>query len=518
MKKTLIFLCLATWAMHGCNPSEESTSPNIIYVLADDMGIGDVAAFNADSKIPTPNLDRLAASGMRFTDAHTSSAVCTPTRYGILTGRYNWRSTLKQGVLSGKSKALIPSDRTTVASLLKNQGYQTAFIGKWHLGWDWALKDPNDLGALAWNERDSENIDFTQPITNGPNDLGFTYSYGHPASLDIPPYVYMENDRVTQVPTKFTKSETKYGWWRDGPTSDDFIHEQVTPHFFEKSIQYIQESAAREAPFFLYLALPSPHTPILPTREWMGKSGVSEYADFVMQVDHHMGELMAALEATGQSSNTLVLFTADNGCSPAAGIPEMQEQGHYPSHLYRGHKADIYEGGHRVPFIASWPDKIAANSVTDQLVVTTDLLSTVASITGYELADHEGEDSFSMIPAFLGGTMTRPAAVHHSINGSFALRQGDWKLIMAPGSAGWSFPRPGRDQAALDSLPPLQLYNLAADPGETQNLQAENPEKVNELRSLLVDCIKNGRSTPGEPQTNDPIEGEWKQVEWMSEL
>ena len=293
-KTAFLLVALLGFILSQCRLTEtKNTSPNIIYILADDMGIGDVSALNPDSKILTPHLDAMAARGMRFTDAHTSSAVCTPTRYGILTGRYNWRTRLKRGVLSGKSKALIPTSRSTVASLLKKQGYQTAFIGKWHLGWDWALEDPTELGALAWNERDTENIDFTQPVTNGPSDLGFDYTYGHPASLDIPPYVYLENDRVTQVPTKFTKSETKYGWWRDGPTADDFIHEEVTPHFFEKAAAYVKESATKGKPFFLYLALPSPHTPILPTEEWAGKSKLNPYADFVMQIDEHIGELLA---------------------------------------------------------------------------------------------------------------------------------------------------------------------------------------------------------------------------------
>ncbi len=516
---TLILISFTYPLLQSCQQADqEASTPNIIYILADDLGIGDLSTYNPNGKIPTPNLDRLASEGMRFTDAHTSSAVCTPTRYGILTGRYNWRSRLKQGVLTGKSKALIPKDRTTVASLLKSRGYQTGFVGKWHLGWNWGLKDSVEFGGTGWNAPDFENLDFTKPITHTPNDLGFDYAYGHSGSLDMAPYVYVENGRPTSIPTSSTVSKTQYGWWREGPTSDDFIHEEVTPHFFDKATQFMRRAADSEEPFFLYLALPSPHTPILPPEEWIGKSGLSLYADFMMQIDDHVGQLLSALEETGQANNTLVIFTSDNGCSPAAGIKEMKEQDHFPSLVYRGHKADIFEGGHRVPFIVRWPARMGRGAINDQLICTTDLMATVAEINGYSLADNEGEDSYSMLPAFLGQSSKRPAAVHHSINGSFAIRKDDWKLIMAPGSAGWSFPRPNRDSVELAGLPPIQLYNLADDPGETQNLQAANTEKVEDLKLLLAQYITEGRSTPGTPQSNDPIEGEWRQVGWMSEL
>ena len=349
------------------------------------MGIGDVSVYNKDSKIPTPHLDQLASGGMMFTDAHTSSSVCTPTRYGILTGRYNWRSPLQPSVLGGKSTALIPSEQTTVASLLQKQGYHTAFIGKWHLGWDWAIPDTAEFTDRSRPQL-FESIDYSKPITNGPNDNGFDYAYGFIASLDMAPYVYVENGTATMAPDTVTESKTAFGWWRKGPTSADFVHEQVTPNLFERSIRHIEEQAKTDNPFFLYLPLPSPHTPILPTPEWQGKSGLNPYAVFVMMVDDYMGQLMETLKTAGIQENTLILFTSDNGCSPAADIEGMEAKGHFPGLIYRGHKADIFEAGHRVPFIVSWPAVVPKGQTNNQLICTTDLLATAAEITGYNLA------------------------------------------------------------------------------------------------------------------------------------
>jgi len=500
----------------SCSNTNKSKLPNMVYVLADDLGYGDISSFNENSKILTPNIDKLASEGMRFTDAHTSSSVCTPTRYGILTGRYNWRSKLKSGVLTGKSKALIPNTRTTVASMLKKHGYNTAFIGKWHLGWDWALKDSMSMSGEGWDAKDFDNIDFSKPVKNTPNDLGFDYSYGHSGSLDMAPYVYVENGMATQVPETTTINTGKYSWWREGPTSSDFIHDEVTPNFFRKAVSYISKQAITESPFFLYLALPSPHTPILPTEKWQSKSGLNPYGDFVMMVDDFTGKLDNAIKKSGIEENTIIIFTSDNGCSPAAKIDELTSKDHYPSYIYRGHKADIYEGGHRVPYIIRWPNKIKKGTISKDLICTTDLLATCADIIGYSLKDNEGEDSFSMLP-FLEekelNKQSRLDAVHHSINGSFAIRKGDWKLIMCPGSGGWSFPRPN-DKAALEGLPETQLYNLASDPAESNNLVESNPSKAKELKQLLIKYIEEGRSTPGTIQKNDSIDFQWKQIDF----
>nr|WP_319267335.1 arylsulfatase [uncultured Draconibacterium sp.] len=519
MKNLFLPLCLLTALFLTACSTKNSVQqkPNIIYILADDLGYGDISAFNEQGKIKTPNIDKLATDGMRFTDAHTSSAVCTPTRYGILTGRYNWRSTLKSGVLTGKSKALIPSSRKTVAKMLQENNYTTAFIGKWHLGWDWAIKAGEENRGEGWSPEDFDNIDFSKLVNNGPQELGFDYSYGHSGSLDMAPYVYVENGMPTQIPDSSTVNTGKYSWWREGPTSADFIHEDVTPHFFRKSFQYIKDMSEQEKPFFLYLALPSPHTPILPTEEWQGKSGLNPYGDFVMMIDDYVGQMQEIIKEAGIEENTIVIFTSDNGCAPSAKIDELAEKGHYPSYIYRGHKADIFEGGHRVPFIAKWPGKIAPGSTSDQTICTTDLMATCAELVGYQLADNEGEDSYSTIPLLHGTNQPiREATVHHSINGSFAIRKGSWKLNLCPGSGGWSYPRP-ENKEVIDTLPKYQLYNLKTDPGETNNLFTTNQEKAKELKTLLEKYIVEGRSTPGVPQQNDNIDFEWKQTDFINE-
>lgn len=520
MKKYFLVIALAVSLSSCLDKKEVQTKPNIIYVLTDDLGYGDIAVFNENSKIQTPNIDKIASEGIRFTDAHTSSAVCTPTRYGILTGRYNWRSTLKSGVLTGKSESLIPTNRTTVASLLKQHNYSTAFIGKWHLGWDWARKHPEkEEEGEGWDSKDFNNIDFSKSVKNGPKELGFDYSYGHSGSLDMAPYVYVENGMPTKVPDTFTVNKDKYGWWREGPTSSDFIHEDVTPNFFRRSFKYIKERSKEENPFFLYLALPSPHTPILPTEEWQGKSDLNPYGDFVMMIDAYMGQLEKVIKEAGIENNTIVIFTSDNGCSPAADINEMKQKGHHPMGVYRGHKADIFEGGHRVPFIVKWPNNINKGKVSGETICTTDLMATCADIVGYSLLDNEGEDSYSLMSLFKQENMGKPlreATVHHSLNGSFAIRKGGWKLIMCPDSGGWSFPIPSNKEA-IDSLPKMQLYNLKNDPSETTNLFTKNIEKVAELKSILIRYIVDGRSTQGVPQKNDSIDFEWKQIEFINQ-
>ncbi|MFT5129229.1 MAG: arylsulfatase A, partial [Rhodothermales bacterium] len=351
LTRVSLFFALAL-VLHAANP-------NIIYILADDQGYGDVGAFNPESKIATPNLDRLAGDGMRFTDAHSSSSVCTPTRYSVLTGRYHWRTRLQSGVLGGFSKHLIAPERMTVASLLRENGYATACIGKWHLGMDWPLK----AGGFAnTGNADGDTIDFAGRIVNGPIANGFDYFFGISASLDMPPYLYIENDRATAIPNE------QMSRGRKGPKHSDFTLEGVLPDVTAKTVEVIGQRAKKDKPFFIYMPLNAPHTPIVPVAEFAGKSGINRYADFVMQIDHSVGQVMAALDAHKIAENTLIIFTTDNGCSPAARIPELQAKGHEPSYIYRGHKADIFEGGHRVPFIARWPAKVAAGSSSDALV------------------------------------------------------------------------------------------------------------------------------------------------------
>ena len=440
MKKTFFYILITHLCFISCNQKYDLKKPNIIYVLADDLGYGDIKVFNTNGKINTPYIDQLASEGMIFTDAHSSSSVCTPTRYGILTGRYNWRSKLKKSVLNGTSKALISKKRTTIASLLKNNGYSTGFIGKWHLGWNWSLID-----STYYEDRvNLEKIDFTKNITHGPNDLGFDYSYGHSGSLDMPPYVYVENEKITGKINRVIEDKGEYSWFRKGPTADDFIHDQVTPHFFNKAHEFIKEKFEENKPFFLYLPLPSPHTPILPTKDWKGKSGLNEYADFVMQIDHHMGELNNLLKELNISENTMIIFTSDNGCSPEANFKLLAEKDHYPSGPYRGFKAGIFEGAHRVPFIIKWPKKIIPGSVSEKTICTTDFMGTLADILNVKLDDDEGVDSFSMLPLFSKESELnygREFTIHHSINGSFAIRKDDFKFIFTNDSGGWGYPR-----------------------------------------------------------------------------
>jgi arylsulfatase A len=493
---TGFFLLLAARPSGAARP----TPPNIVYIYCDDLGYGDVKCLNPQGKIPTPHMDRLAAGGMIFTDAHSSSAVCTPSRYSVLTGRYNWRSGMKRGVLNGFSPRLIETNRITVAAFLKAQGYATACLGKWHLGMNWPQNDGSAPGSSA-NPR---KIDYTQPIPGGPISVGFDYYFGISASLDMAPFVFIENDRVTEIPT------VEKEWVRKGPAAVSFEAEDVLPALTRKAVEYItaQSAAAKQGkPFFLYLPLASPHTPILPTKEWQGKSGLNPYGDFVMQTDATVGAVLDALSAQSISENTLVIFTGDNGCSPEAKYPELLAKGHNPSHVFRGHKADIFEGGHRVPFMVRWPAQVKAGTTSDQLVCLSDLFATCADILGKKLPDSVAEDSVSILPALQGRAKQplREAVVHHSINGAFSIRQGQWKLELCPDSGGWSDPKPNSPEA--QTLASVQLYNLAQDIGETNNVQAGHPKVVARLTKLLEKYVAAGRSTPGKRQPNTgPVE------------
>jgi arylsulfatase A-like enzyme len=451
--------------------------PNIVFILADDLGWGDLRCYNPESRIPTPNADRLAREGMRFTDMHSPSAVCTPTRYGILTGRYCWRTHLKSGVLWGYSPNLIESGRMTVASMLKSRGYFTAGVGKWHLG----------LG-------DREKADYSRPLHPCPIDHGFDYYYGIPASLDMEPYLYFENDRAVEQPTSHTEgSDTPRGvFWRPGPIAPRFQMEEVLPNLTAKAESVIRERGKKpDAPFFLYFPLSGPHTPWVPTRQFRGRSKAGDYGDFVSQVDDTVGRIMRALDDAKLSSNTLLIFTSDNG---AHWTPEDRAKfPHRANAGWRGMKADIWDAGHRIPFLARWPEKVRAGSVSSQLGCLTDLLATAANITGTKLPDNAGEDSFSLSATLTGEGQkpARNAVVHHSADGMFAIREGDWKLALGLGSGGFSEPRRVSDGTGRAEG---QLYNLAKDPSEAENIYARHPEVVARLSALLELYRKQGRS------------------------
>ena len=475
----------STPTLHPPNPG--SVKPNIIYILADDLGYGDVHCLNPQrGKIPTPNLDKLAAQGMVFTDAHGSSSVCTPSRYSILTGRYNWRSHLQKGVLGPCGSPLIGPKRPTVAGFLKQQGYATACIGKWHLGWNWPKK--------------GNAMDFTQPIKGGPTAVGFDYYFG----VDVPnypPYCFIENDHTIGIPSEPLPKELlvkeKHLASQPGLALPGWKLEAILPTITDHACGYITQEAKTGQPFFLYFPLTSPHTPLAVTPEWEGKSGLNLYADFVMETDAMVGRVLEALEKSGVANNTLVIFSSDNGCAPYIGVADLEKKGHYPSAQFRGYKSDAWDGGHRIPFIVRWPGIIKPGTSCGQTVCQMDLMATCADVLGATLPDNAAVDSVSLLSAFKGAEgPVRETLVHHSINGNFAIREGKWKLVLCPGSGGWS-------KGAPTPKGPVQLYDMTDDEGEKKNLQAEHPEIVKHLTDKLKQIVADGRSTPGPKQSND---------------
>ena len=472
--------------------------PNIIFILADDMGYGDLACQNPASKIPTPNLDRLAAQGVRFTDAHAPSSVCSPSRYAILTGRYAWRTRLKGGVLWPWDPPLIEPGRTTVAALLRDQGYRTACIGKWHLGWHWQTKDgrlPNEgaeYGVLDRDQRHAlgEHIDYEKPVTGGPIDCGFDYYFGDDVP-NFPPYTWFENDRLLEVPTE-EKPERMFGL--PGAMASKWSLEAVMPALTQRAVHYIE--AADEQPFFLYFPLTAPHTPIVPTDEFKGMSRAGEYGDFVCEVDWTVGEVMAALNRKGIAENTLLIFTSDNGPENFA-YRRIRECDHYSMDGLRGLKRDAWEGGHRVPFIARWPERVAPGRVCDEVICLSDFTATAGAIAGAPLPADVAEDSYDLLPALLNepAVPIREATVHHSMRGKFAIRKGRWVLIDAPSGDDNAEPQWLKEERGYEPHDqPGELYDLQRDRIERFNCYAEYPEVVAELKALLEKYQREGRS------------------------
>ena len=488
--------------------------PNVVYVLADDMGYGDMSCLNPGAAFRTPHFDAMAASGMAFTDAHAASAVCTPSRYGILTGRYPWRSALKSGVLRGYSRPLIERNRMTVANLMKNQGYKTAVIGKWHLGMGMPFHDADggyDISGQEWNR--IPEVNYHLPISPSPNDYGFDKSFCIAASLDMPPYVYIEDGRFTQIPDHDTVGTGKR-YWRQGPTAPDFRHEDVLPDLTQKALEFID--VCGQEPFFLYFPLPAPHTPILPSAQFQGVSGTNAYGDFVLMCDDVIGQIRAKLASNGILENTIVIFTSDNGCSPMVDFDELMAAGHNPNYVFRGYKADIYEGGHRIPLLVSWPNCISESTVCNRLVSLTDLFATMAEVMGVEVPSNAAEDSVSNLPLWMDAQAqeVRQTAIQESIDGSLTIRQGPWKLAMCPGSGGWSYPRPQTDNT--DGLPVFQLFNLEKDIGERTNVLQAEAAIASAMRAELTRQVLHGRSTPGEAQPNNGA-AVWSTVKWLED-
>ena len=492
--------------------------PNIVYILADDMGYGDVRHLNPDCQFPTPHLDRLGREGVTFTDAHASSAVCTPSRYSILTGRYCWRTPLKKHVLSGVSGPLIEPGQSTVASVLRRSGYRTACIGKWHVGWNWAVKEGHEPARHDWSGEHQEWIDFEKPISEGPLSCGFDSFYGISGSLDMPPYVYVDNDRPVETPAAWG---TAGEFLREGRRMEGLRANRVLEHLIQKSVEFIAEQS-EETPFFLYFPITAPHTPIAPAPEFAGISGINPYADFCMEVDARVGQILDALEARGLAENTVVIFTSDNGASAAPSECATLEKhyGHYCSYRYRGYKSDIWDGGHRVPFLVRWPAGARAGIECAERIGIFDLFATALEWTGQTPGERDGVDSLSFLPALQGKPIDiarRPCLSHRSIDGMFAIRKGRWKLCRCPGSGGWTLPD---EEARTQQLPEIQLYDMEADVGEQHNRAAEHPEIVEELTRELHRALVRGRTTAGPKlDSNCPDSFEdWQQVNWLSEI
>ena len=469
---TITLLVLNCVAFHHCLGNEPP--PNIVFILADDMGYGDLKAFNPNSKIPTPNLDKLAASGMIFTDAHSGGSTCKPSRYALMTGRFSAR----KDNFNDKFP-IIQKGRTTVASMLRDQGYHTAMVGKWHLGFD--------------RKANNKDFDYGQPLTGGPVDRGFDSFFGMHASLDIPPYFFIKNRTPTMPPTNDAEANDNVGgpegwnkiqgaFWRAGKIGPDFKFEEVTPRFANEASKVI-ESHDGKKPLFLYLALPSPHTPWLPLKEFQGKSGAGMYGDFVMTVDSIVGQVLGSLDKAKLRDNTLVMFSSDNG--PVWYQKDVDRFNHQSVGLLRGCKASVWEGGHRVPFIASWPGHVKAGTKSDHTIAFADVFATLAEAAGKKkFSKGTAEDSESFLSALLNPEKpqeTRSPILH----GGKVIRDGDWKLIVTKGSRGFNAERKQYGH---------ELYNLKSDLSEQKNLIDERPEIVDRLREKLNTILNDDRS------------------------
>ncbi len=472
------------------------SAPNVVILLADDLGYGDIGVYNDQSKIPTPNLDRMAAQGIRFTDAHTPDSVCSPTRYGLLTGRYAWRTRLKKGVLNGGSPPLIAKGRLTIAGLLRERGYATGVVGKWHLGYDWPLLDESQ-------PQTAENVDWSRPIADGPLQHGFTYQFG----LGKPAWTFVENGRVLARPeVKFDVSHIPA--YLIGPNNAKgskaagFESERMLPRFTEEAVGFIQRSIDAEKPFFLFFTPITPHRPVVPNKDFSGNSSAGLYGDFVAEFDWAVGEILAAIDRGGVADDTLVIVSSDNGPEVDA-YRRVLEYNHRSMKSLRGVKRDLWEGGHRVPFLARWPSKISAGAVQDEVICLTDLMATVASLVDYDLPPDAAEDSYDVSEALLGAKPDKPireATVHHGSKGWFGIRQGNWVLIDHPSGDNNS---PGqnaepewfrRERRVSPHSERVELFDLSEDPAQRSNLAHVHPEKVTALQALLERYKRQGRS------------------------
>ena len=474
---SLLTACSMSNSSQDSAATERYSPPNILFILADDLGYGDVGSYNPEAQTATPHIDRLAAQGVRFTDAHASGPWCVPSRYGLITGQYPIRTTL-----DWQKRALIDSSQLTLASMLQRNGYRTACVGKWHLGFD---------GVADWNTFASD-----QRLSGGPVDRGFDSFFGMYASLDIPPYFYIEGDRPAVPPTDTVAAHQSENattpisgaFWRAGNIAPGFEFTEVLPTFAQRAVQFVesQAQASNDQPFFLYVALTAPHTPWVPTDAFAGESSVGEYGDFVMQTDAVVGQLLEALETTGQRDNTLVIFASDNG--PVWFQEDVEKYNHRSTAHLRGMKIDEWEGGHRVPFVARWPGQIPAGTVRNDLLSFTDVLATVAAVVGDSLPEADALDSHNLLPAFQGDSLNKPIR-QELIIGEDVVRQNQWKLIVDGGEGVLSRDY-GRKANGASSESANELYNLEEDPGETNNLYEKMTDKGEELAARLYEIQK----------------------------
>ena len=504
----------AAFSLISCTEKEEKTvTPNIIILYTDDMGYGDISYNNPKSRIQTPNLDRLAAGGICFTDGHSSATVSSPSRYSILTGNYHWREVRK--VAANFTRPLFDKDQLTVADVLKSKGYFTACVGKWHLGWDWdsVLKPGAKLTKHGWGDYyELDMIDWNRPLKGGPCEYGFDYYYGNDCPFH-PPYAMIENERFLEKPQAIhfhgdVKAKEGDSEMRNGPKAKDWNPYDLFPALTRKVVDLIRNSS-EEKPFFIYYGIPAPHSPIIPNDEFDGKSGAGPYGDYIVETDHYVGQIMSALKEKGIDRNTIVIFTSDNG--PEVYAPaRLLKYGHNSTNL-RGIKRDVYEGGHRVPFIVSWPDRIKPGQISDEVISQVDLMATCASLVGYELPDDKAVDSYDLLPLWTGKKYKSPlreATVAANVGKIFAVRHGDWLLINGySGRMNGDMKRyPGYDEyfdpIKYDRDNPGLLFNMRQDVMQRENLYAQHPEIVEKISAILERYKSSGRSVPHRTSNN----------------
>lgn len=493
----------------SCQPDNKKQNPNIIIILADDMGHGDVGILNSDSRIPTPNLDKIAREGMIFTDAHSGGSYCVPSRYSLLTGRYMWRTKLGSGGnLSNYAGTLIEPGRLTIAEMLKNAGYYTGMVGKWHQGIDWKIFDESARDSIRSdpNYQNYKNIDFSSPVLKGINDYGFDYSFARGGSAEMNPCTYIENNKVISIPVYTTEEiKQKYGEWYgrdDNHIAEGFTMEGLVPILSNKACEFIESACKSKSdkPFFLYYALTAPHNPIVPNQEFYGKGYAGAYGDFIFELDYYVGKVLNKLKELGIDKNTIVIFSSDNGPIDITKNPERWIRGdkniygHISNSPFSGWKGSLLEGGHRVPFFIRWPDHINSGEKCSTTIVFNDILPTLAEMLGIELDNNVAEDGKSFFRAITGEE--RPQSFHEAIvyntsirrgTAAFAIRKGNFKLFVEG-------PQTNSDMLDDSILVNFVLYDLENDIKETTNIAGEYPKQVAEMHELLKKYIAEGKS------------------------